>query len=361
MPESKNYIKNIDLAIVLFIFLLLFIIPVLFTRINEEIAWKNVLKIWQDRALLIPLFILNHWLFVPKLILKKSYAKYVLIISLLIASITMGYYFLDQPLKRESGILPKAKNEIPARKSLLENERTTQPPKPVPPYADLLLFSLLIVSVDTGLSFTKYWHIVEEEKARLAKENVQAQLVMLRNLISPHFLMNTLNNIYALIEVDKQRSRTSVMKLSKLMRYLLYENEKGKVLLSKEFDFITNYVDLMKIRFAEEVEISLEIPESYEEKEIPALLFVSYLENAFKYGTSYQQKSIIMTGFKIEGDFLIFTCTNNKNVLSDNHNGGGIGLQNSRKRLDLLYKDKYELKIVNETERYHVQLIIPLT
>ena len=97
--------------------------------------------------------------------------------------------------------------------------------------------------------------------------------------------MNTLNNIYALIELDKQRSRASVMKLSKLMRYLLYENEQGKVLLSKEFDFIINYVDLMKMRFTDEVEISLKIPEVYEDIEIPVLLFISFfIETRFKPG-----------------------------------------------------------------------------
>ncbi len=347
--------------LVLFIFLLLFLLPVVFTRDNGRIVWTSVIKIWQDKVLLIPLFMINHWLLVPKLVLKRKYGLYIVLVLLMITLITVCYYFYDKPAERAFMPRPQARRETPSPGNEMKPDvQQSDQPQPIPPYAELLLFSLLIAAVDTGLSFTKQWYVTEEDKVRLEKENVQAQLGMLRNQISPHFFMNTLNNIYSLIESDKERSRQAVMKLSKLMRYLLYENQNGKVLLSKEFDFIRNYVDLMKLRFVDEVEIKLKIPELYADSEIPVLLFISYLENAFKYGTSYQHKSVVEVIFEIGNNHLYFSCTNNKNVFSEKDNASGIGLQNSRQRLDLLYKNNYNLDILEADETFSVKLNIPV-
>ncbi|MGA1978753.1 MAG: sensor histidine kinase [Bacteroidales bacterium] len=361
MHNQKSYIKNIDIILTLFILLLLFLLPLIFTRENGMIAWPSVLKIWQDRVLVLPLFVINHWLLVPKLVLNKKYSSYGLIIFLLIAISIIGYYFYDKPAETEiANRPPERERPLSLRNDIPQDGIIKEHPQSVPPYADLLLFSLLIVAMDTGLSFTRQWQTGEEQKVRLEKENIEAQLGMLRNQISPHFFMNTLNNIYALIDADKHRSKQSVMKLSKLMRYLLYENMDGKVLISREFEFIKNYVDLMKLRYVDEVEISLKLPGFYNDVKIPVLLFISFLENAFKYGTSYQQKSIIEAVFEIEDRFLIFSCKNNRNAFSENNSMGGIGLQNSKQRLDLLYKDKYSLTVQETEEIYFVQLKIPI-
>jgi hypothetical protein len=361
MQRNKNFIYHIDIILMSFVFLMFIVLPLIFTRENGRIAWVSVLKIWEDKVLLLPVFIINHWLLVPRLVLKKKYVTYMVMAFLLITLVTVSYYMHDETGKGTIRSRSPEIRELPGDR----NEKTTGlptpgPPRPIPPYAELLLFSLLVVAVDTGLSFTKHWHISDEDKVRLEKENIEAQLGMLRNQISPHFFMNTLNNIYSLIEADKERSKQAVMKLSKLMRYLLYENSNGKVMLSKEFDFIRNYVDLMKLRFADEVEIRLDIPATYADIEIPVLLFVSYLENAFKYGTTYQHRSLIEADFEIEDGYLIFSCRNRKNSYSGNVDAGGIGLQNSRQRLDLLYNNKYSLTIHETGKIYSVILKIPI-
>ncbi len=299
----------------------------------------HVIKIWQDRALLIPLFLINHIWLVPRLVLKKKYSQYLTLAVLLILLTTALYYFIDKPAPQ-----PQAGKQ----------------PTPVPPYADLLLFSLLIVAVDTGLLLTKHWHTMEAEKMRLENENTHAMLGMLRHQVSPHFFMNTLNNIYALVEKDKVKARETLMKLSKLMRYLLYENQSGKVLLSKELEFIQNYIDLMRLRFADEVSIRLRIPESYTDVEIPMLLFISYIENAFRYGTSYQEKSDVEIVFEMEPSFLVFTCNNTIPSMSVNEPGYGIGLQNSRKRLELLFGANFDLTIQQTASFFSVNLKVPL-
>jgi Histidine kinase len=361
MQSKKSYIRNIDTMVVLFIFLLLFLLPVIFTRENGRLIWTNVFKIWQDKILLIPLFAVNHWLLVPKLVLKKKYTSYLISVLILVSMATAGYYLYDEPAETGKQENPPPKKEAQFDRTAI-NLQVQLPGRPqaIPPYAELLLFSLLILAVDTGLSFNKYWHVSEEDKVRLEKENIQAQLGILRNQISPHFFMNTLNNIYALINADRERSQQAVMKLSKLMRYLLYENKNGYVLLSKEFKFTKNYIDLMKLRFTDEVEIRLILPESYDDTEIPVLLFISYLENAFKYGTSYERKSKIEALFEISNGYLTFSCANTRNLLIVDNSQGGIGLENSRQRLNLLYGDRYELSVNENEEIFSVKLKIPL-
>jgi hypothetical protein len=361
MQNPKTDIRNIDTFLMLFIFLLLFLLPLIFTRNSDGVAWPSVIKIWQDRILLIPLFALNHWLLVPKLMLKKKYSSYLPAVLSLILLVTVTYYLYDRPQSSPIENRPAGRENNPQRMTdRAPSVPSDRHPKPVPPYADLLLFSMLIVAVDTGLSFTRQWHSTEEEKVRLEKENIEAQLGMLRNQISPHFFMNTLNNIYSLIDSDKEGSKQAVMKLSKLMRYLLYENADGTVLLSKEFEFIRSYVDLMKIRYVDDIEIILEFPKVYDDVKIPVLLFVTFLENAFKYGTSYERKSSITASFEIEGKYLAFECRNSKNSFSVNYPAGGIGLQNSRQRLDLLYKDKYSLEVQDTENDYLLKLKIPV-
>jgi len=345
-----------------FLLSLLFGLPLIFVKDNGAAAWHNIIKIWQDYILLVPLFIINHWLLVPKLILRKSYISYFIVVVIVISSFSTGFFLYEKANEYTQGVpRPSQEKQINPPPRPGEERKPERQTPAIPPYANLLFLSLMIVAVDTGLSFSKHWHKSEEDKMRLESENSQVRLSMLQHQINPHFFMNTLNNIYSLIGVNNQRPRVAVMKLSKLMRFLLYENKGGKVPLSKELEFIENFVDLMKLRYDESVNIKFERPEKYEEFEIPSLLFISYIENAFKYGISYQQKSYIHIGFKLANDNLIFTCKNSVNIFNNNPNQfGGIGLQNSKHRLDLLYQDTYHLKIDDTDEVFFVELKIPV-
>jgi LytS/YehU family sensor histidine kinase len=320
-------------------------LPVLFTRANGQISWYYVLKIWKDQVLLLPLFAINHWLFVPRILFRKKYINYLVCILGLTALFTFSYYYVDEIL-----------NKKPERKENTENPK----PQPIPPFAHLLMYSLLIVGVDTGLMFSKKWNENEEKKNLLEKENAEMQLNILRNQISPHFFMNTLNNIYALIDFNTQEAKGAVMKLSKLMRYMLYENGHGKVKISKEFEFIKSYIDLMKIRFAEEMSIHFIIPDQFQDTEIPPMLFIFYIENAFKYGASYQQQGYINIVFEITDNQLLFTCNNTKNAEASKPGDGGLGLKNNENRLKLLFGNNYKLSVDFTEKLYNVSLAIPL-
>ena len=360
MIKMKWFARNIDILLMAFLFSILFVLPVIFVRNNNGIEWHDIRKIWQDYVLLLPLFAINHWLLVPKLILKKAYISYLAIIVMLITAVSASYYMYDNATKNRPAPPPREGQLINPPPPVKKADPIQQNPA-VPPYANLLFLSLMTVAVDTGLSFSKQWYRSEEDKIRLENKNSQAQLRILQNQINPHFFMNTLNNIYSLIGSKNEKPRTAVMQLSKLMRYLLYENASGKVLLSKEFGFIENYVHLMELRYEDHVDIKLNIPENYEDVEIPSLLFISFFENAFKYGVSYQQKSFVHANFELNDDFLVFTCKNSRNVFDeDSKKYSGIGLQNSKQRLDLLYQDRYDLTIDQSDETFSVELKIPI-
>lgn len=340
-----TYIKSIDFLIIGFIFLVLFTLPVLFTRVNGDISWNNVFKIWKDQFLLIPLFVINRWILVPKYLLRKKYLIYLTFVLGLVAVLSTFYYYYDEVLHKK-----------PVRKFNTENNR----PDPIPPYANLLMYSFLIVGVDSGLLFSKMWHQNEEKKQLLENENTKMQLDILRNQISPHFFMNTLNNIYALVDIDSRIAKDSVMKLSKLMRYILYENENGSVSISKEFEFIKSYIDLMKLRSVENSTVQLILPEEYQDVRIPSMIFISYIENAFKYGMSYQNKSFINIVFEIRENRLLFNCFNTINSDYKKEHKGGLGMKNNENRLKMLFNRDYDLN-VNITDKIcAVSLTIPL-
>jgi hypothetical protein len=284
-------IKYTEIGLISLVWTVLLVIPVLFREDNNNPVWRSINN---QLEILIPvsmMFLINRFSFVPFFLFKGKLTLYIVSVSGMIILFTFGSYYYDTRINKPTIKTQMAdyKNNPPPRPYPDQEKRREKPdrpnqrqPRPVPPFVNVIILSVLVVGFDTGMRSGLRWIEVENEKVRLEKENSDTQLVLLRNQVSPHFFMNTLNNIYSLIETDKERSRKAVMKLSKLMRYLLYENQNEKVLLSKEFDFITNYVDLMKLRFVDEVEIKLKIPETYPDVEIPSLLFISYLEKAMK-------------------------------------------------------------------------------
>ena len=193
----------------------------------------------------------------------------------------------------------------------------------------------------------------------LKKENLKNQLSVLQHQISPHFFMNTLNNIHALVDYDKEIAKHSLVTLSKLMRVLLYDHE--NYTLQKEIDFVNDYIKLMRIRVTEKVEIKFEYPGIIPQVNFPPLLFVSFVENSFKHGIMAIGKSFIYVFITIENDILNVKILNSKSNKPKNRTHiEKIGMNNSKKRLDLIYKDNYLLDIKDSDDTYEVFLKIPL-
>ncbi|QYR11450.1 sensor histidine kinase [Prevotella sp. Rep29] len=175
--------------------------------------------------------------------------------------------------------------------------------------------------------------------------------------------MNTLNNIHALVDIDPQKAQTSILQLSKLMRYVLYDATKNLVPLQQDIDFVSNYIRLMRIRYSDKVAIETDIREPMPDRQIPPLLFISFVENAFKHGISYENESFIQLSIHTDDDKLHFSCRNSKKRTEkpEKADKGGVGIKNTRQRLDLIYGTDYQLDIRDDDNDYTVSLTIPLT
>ena len=214
--------------------------------------------------------------------------------------------------------------------------------------------------MNLGVKF--YFKTRDDQKKllRLEKENLEQQLEYLKYQINPHFFMNTLNNIHALVDIDAEKAKSTILELSKMMRFILYEGDKQGVPLTREFDFIRNYITLMELRYTDKVQIRVNLPQQAPDRLIPPLMLITFIENAFKHGISYQHPSFIDIMVDVLDDRLHFTCNNSKAEKS-NQEKGGVGLTNVRQRLKLLYDNNYTLHIQDNPDTYQVQLTIPLS
>jgi LytS/YehU family sensor histidine kinase len=161
------------------------------------------------------------------------------------------------------------------------------------------------------------------------------------------------------VDINPEQAKDTIVELSKMMRFVLYEGNKQSVPFSRELDFIRHYIQLMRLRYTDKVKITLNLPQEVPDRQVPPLLFITFIENAFKHGVSYQRESFIEVSATMEGNYLHFSCRNSK-AEKPNEEKGGVGLVNVRKRLDLLFGLDYSLLIHDEADTYSVELTLPL-
>ena len=363
-------IKYTEIVLIIFVWLVLLFTPILF---REDIYSPVKRSVIMQLEILFPLsllFLINRFILVPRLLFKGKQLFFIVSVLGLIILFTAGLFFYDTNIKNiPPSDLPQIEDQIkqppyafPGGVDRFGNLRPaqTRQPRPIPPFANFLILSILIVGFDTGLRSGLRGIDIENEKVRLEKENVASQLVLLRNQVSPHFLMNTLNNIHSLVDINTEEAKEAIIKLSKMMRYLLYETETEKTTLIREVEFLESYINLMKLRFNERVSITLNLPSSIPEKTIPPFIFTSLIENAFKHGISYKDESFINIDLIIDEERLLLVIKNSKTDKSQVEKFSGIGIENTRKRLELLYGTNYHLDIVDDKDLFTVNLSVPL-
>jgi LytS/YehU family sensor histidine kinase len=226
-----------------------------------------------------------------------------------------------------------------------EGQRHIGPPKWIFIMRDF--FSMILtVGLSAAIRLSGRWVQVEAARREAEKSRTEAELKNLRNQLNPHFLLNTLNNIYALIAFDTDKAQTAVQELSRLLRHVLYDNQQNFVTLGKEMDFIKNYIALMRIRLSSNVTVETRFdirPDS--PTEIAPLIFISLIENAFKHGISPTEPSHIRIYFSENVHEVRCEITNSYHPKSEaDKSGSGIGLEQVGKRLELTYPGRYEWK-----------------
>jgi len=225
---------------------------------------------------------------------------------------------------------------------------------------------MLTVAVTSSLKLLKNWYQEEQFSSSLRKIQTETELKFLKSQINPHFLFNSLNNLYALTLIKSEQAPEVVLRLSNILRYVLYETAEGKVPLSKEIEYLRDYVELEKIRLGNRANIELDINGDFSAVEIEPMMFLTLVENSFKHGTSKQNSGawISICLEQPAPDMLHFRVSNSKTdpeePLLQGRKNGGIGLSNLKKRLDMLYQNKHKLMISDTGRSYTVDLHIKL-
>ena len=223
----------------------------------------------------------------------------------------------------------------------------------------------LILGIGTSVTAIQKWQTDKQHHQLLKEEKTSSELAFLKAQINPHFFFNTLNNIYALTYEDAETSRKAILELSHMMRYLLYDTRQDHTQLSEELNFLKGYIELMRLRLTSTTMVDFQYPANVNNVPVAPMLFLPFIENAFKHGVSVNQPSEIVVNITHENAMLNLSVTNTiiqtKNTAADEY--GGIGLENTRRRLELLYPGKYRLNVreLPKTKTYSVELNIDLS
>lgn len=408
MTTHMNYRK--EHIIYTSIWLLLYLSPLasLYMRMSSNpdisFSWHEILNAWEFNTVWLVLMLIHNFLLLPILILKRRTWQYLMLASALLITCTFASFLIrpagprfDDKDKRmemsdtnyyicgESdschapGLCQKMEHdpkEDMCRKPIhggkpfprpRYNPDELRPISPVPmlgPGEAVAFFGgLMLMGLNLGVKLYFKTQEDREQRERLEKQDLERQLEYLRYQVNPHFFMNTLNNIHALVDINPERAKTTIVELSKMMRYILYEGDKKYIPVQREALFLNNYIELMRLRYSSRVSISLDMPEMMPDVMLPPLLLIIFVENAFKHGVSYAAPSFIDIKVEVTQDKLKFRCRNSRQEQKpdEKKKKGGVGLANARRRLDLLFHDKYSLEIKEDDKEYDVQLEIPLS
>jgi LytS/YehU family sensor histidine kinase len=314
------------------VWLIVFGLPLFLIDRGQGINWSHF---WRQASVTIGfmvIFYINFIYLIDHFLYKQKTTEYIFINLLLIIVIgTLMYYAQDYIISLNL--------EGRTRRYRRRHQKTQYM------FIARNVFSLaLIVGVSVGIKMSAHWAKVESERKELEKAKTEAELKNLKSQINPHFLLNTLNNIYALIEFNPTKAQTAVEELSKLLRHLLYDNNETYVPLLKEVEFIRNYIELMRIRLSKNVKLTTNIEVSPgTPTRIAPLIFISLIENAFKHGVSGNKESFIDIQLKenLNGE-VEFICRNSAFPKSESDkSGSGIGLNQVKRRLELLYPNQH--------------------
>lgn len=341
--------------------ILLWVLLGMLLLLFHPLSWQVVLptEFWIKQGflffLLVIIFYLNSWVFVPSLLFRNKTGLFVLtlvVISFaLMILVQMVDLWLNLPELMYRAFRPDGGDPPPLKRSHWFN-------------TFLLLITFLVLGISTSVSVVQKWQKDSQIRQSLEQQKISSELMFLKAQINPHFFFNTLNNIYALTLTNVDLSRKALHKLSRMMRYVLYETEKDTTLLSKEVAFLQDYIELMQLRLSDKVQIHFEKPEPLKDMLIAPMLFLPFVENACKHGISALNSSRINILLLQKEKYLLLEVRNpvfeKQGMIIEESNG--IGLVNTRRRLNLLYPDKHTLEVSENSiaKEFRVRLTLDI-
>lgn len=351
---------------------------------HSVFSWPFVLF----AAVYISLFYLNIHVLIPAFYLRRRFLLYFSIILLLLAGVSILRPF-DRLMKRFPRV-DRVENNFNAPPGMRQGFRSAFPPSdsteprffaeppqrmtgdsnrlfPMPPdghrrrgQADIVSIILFITvwSLSTALCIISQWRKTEKRAMQAEAEKATAELSFLKAQINPHFLFNTLNNIYSLAITKSEHTAESIMKLSNIMRYVTDDIREDYVLLGHELECMRDYIDLQRLRLGRKMNVEFSVTGDVGEKKIAPLVLMTFIENVFKYGISNHEPSTIRIRLAVETHSITFFCQNKLYEHQRLVERTGIGIANTRQRLEHLYKGRYFLDINTDGGLYTVQLTL---
>ncbi len=296
-----------------------------FLQANRTLSVAKVLDVAVGLAFQLVIFYFNWYVLIPRFLARNHLLLYIASVLTTLLVFALVRAPLDYFVFREFN---------PNMKALYTTERLLQ-------YA---LGGLVTVFISSALKVTGNYIRNERRNKELETQKLTAELAYLKSQVNPHFLFNTLNNIYSLAYKQHPETPDAIMKLSLLMRYMLYESNDTLVSLEKEVDHINNFIDLQKLRLREQTSIKLHVEGDLAGKQIAPMLLMTLVENAFKHGLVSRNEIGIILNLQVQEDALLFSTVNNSST-HKKREFGGIGLENLRRRLNLLYPDRHQLTL----------------
>ena len=352
------------------VWMLLAVLPValeLWKLINESVFdWKFVTLWWVGMIPLIVIFLIHNRILIPKFMKKGRMKGYCILLLLVLVAYGGFQCAVDKHMRKSLEISqirpPYPRFDFKEVPPPMPENLPQIPPRPFPfPLLFKIMLAAMTLGMNAAISLAFTYSREQANRKELENSRLQEELKYLKQQISPHFLMNVLNNIHEMTEENTKEAQDMIMELSYLMRYVLYDSENTMTTLAAECRFISSYVALMKRRYVDGlVKVNLDIPEHTPEgTQVPPLLFISFIENAFKHGISYSTESIIDIRLCEQNGKILFACDNSLLLDRENLKEGGVGLTNVKRRLDLLYGEDYSLHIDESNGTHSLTLIIP--
>jgi hypothetical protein len=355
-PEKKTLINT---GLHFLVWLILFLFPFWQFPGQQNDYERLFLFVWFPLILYAILFYVNYSFLIKKYLFEKEFVLYLFINCLMIlVFVYFNWKFRDYLMG--SGIQPSmSPGNIPDK----PGDGFPSGPPPGSFFIAKDLFSFVIpVIISIAVKSTENWIKADGERKEIINKNLESELNSLKYQLQPHFFFNSLNNIYSLVELSPAKAQEAIHSLSKLMRYLLYDTGREMVDLSEEITFLKKYIQLMELRRTDKAPTTCSFPElAPDQFRIAPLLLIPIIENAFKHSVSALQPSSVSMVMTIDKNKMYFSCENSDfPERSPDKSSSGIGLVNIRKRLELIYPQKHELKNGYRDNIYWIRLWIDL-
>lgn len=314
---------------------------------NFQVSTPVVSMLISLNLYLLIFYYFNTELLIPKLLVHKKWLWYTL------AILACLFAYVQIPKLFEDAIRADLPEKVARR--IARARRTTWRN----PFNGTTAVFFLVFTVGTCIKLIQQWLSSEQNRREIENDKLNTELSFLKSQINPHFLFNTLNNIYSLAVAKSDATAPAVMKLSSIMRYVISDTKQHWVPLEKEIQFVQHYIDLQKVRLTEKVKIDFIVSGPVEGKQVPPLLFIPFVENAFKYGISTKENSHIIIKVEVEGKEIKLMVDNLMITHEKELNGNtGIGLKNTKRRLELLYPEGHQLNVKKQDKHFIVDLTL---